>query len=88
MEGLAREAVTAAMKSTWRTVRRPPWMCRRPRWRPLSRAIGATPTSAAISFRFRAPSSGSSAMSVAARIGPTPRTLCSRSSRSRQRGLA
>lgn len=42
-----------------------------------SLAIGAMPTSAAISRRFRHPSSGTSAISVALATGPIPLADCS-----------
>ena len=58
-----------------------------PRRVPLSRFNGATPTRAAIFFRFSGPSSGSSASIVRAVTGPIPGTERSRSSCSRQAGL-
>src|SRR6266567_3331051 len=88
MTGFHRVAVAAAMKSTARTDARPPQIVRRPRSVPLSRASGATPTSAAISFRLKRPSSGNSARSVRLVIGPIPGTLCNRSSWARHKGLA
>ncbi|PYF09243.1 transposase [Rhodobacter viridis] len=45
---------------------------------PLSCAMGARPANAAMRLRHRPPSSGSSAISVAATMGPTPGTLCMR----------
>jgi hypothetical protein len=67
---------------------RPPQLMRRPRKRPLSQLSGATPTRAAICWRFRRPSSGSSAISVVARTGPMPGPLRSSSSSARQVGRA
>ena len=50
-----------------------------PIWRPELRSNGATPTSEATWRRVRDPSSGSRAIRVAARTGPTAGTLRSRS---------
>ena len=72
------------MYSAARTVALPPQQLRLPRRVPLSRLRGATPTKAAICWRVRAPVSGSSAKRVRERTGPTPGTLCSRLSVSRQ----
>jgi len=80
MTGLCFRAVRAAMYITERTFRRPPQVERRPRMVPLSLANGATPTSEAISWRLSLPSSGSSEMSVAATVLPTPGVLMSSSS--------
>ena len=49
-----------------------PQTARLPRRVPLSRLNGATPISAAISWRFKTPNSGTSATSVRERMGPTP----------------
>jgi len=51
---------------------RPPQMHRLPRYFPLSRLKGATPTKAAIRFRLSAPSSGNPATRVAENTKPTP----------------
>lgn len=67
-----------------RTVARPPCTKRRPRSVPESRLSRATPTSFAISRRESWPSSGKSASRVRESTGPTPGTLRSNSSRSRQ----
>ena len=64
MSGLQRMAVMVAMYKTARTSARPPQMKRLPRNVPLSRANGASPTSAAICRRSNAPSSGHLASSV------------------------
>src|SRR4051794_3118951 len=57
-------AVNTAMYSTLRTEVLPPAMALRPRIRPESRLIGATPTRAASWWRPMVPSSGSSARRV------------------------
>src|SRR5205823_1261879 len=77
MRGLQRQAASAAMYSGLRTEARPPRMARLPRSVPESRLNGAKPTRAAICWRLSLPSSGSSAMSVAAVASPTPGTLLS-----------
>ena len=87
MTGFHRAALTVAMKRAFRTVVRPPMIMRRPRIAPLSRLMGATPTKAAMRRRSSKPSSGSSAISVRAVIGPMPGTEASRSSVSRQTGM-
>src|SRR5215212_9502985 len=51
-------AVSAAMYSTFRTAVLPPAMVLRPRMRPESRLIGATPTRAASWWRPMVPTSG------------------------------
>src|SRR5579883_1549319 len=71
-----------------RTPARPPAIARAPDHRPLSRATGATPTRAAIRFRDRVPSSGSSVSRVRLTTRPTPGAPRSRSSLARQTGLA
>ena len=88
MRGLRRIAVRVAMNRTRRTEPRPPRIMRRPRSVPLSRLNGARPTRAAMRRRSNRPSSGSSAISVKAVIGPTPGTEVSRFSVSRQAGVA
>src|SRR5438552_1188655 len=80
-------AATVAMYSTARTAARPPQQVRAPRRVPLSRFSGATPTKAAICLRSSVPNSGRSASRVRLNTGPTPGTLCSRSSWARHRGL-
>ena len=65
----------------------PPHTERLPFIVPLSRLRGATPTREAICLRLRRPSSGNCASRVAANTGPTPGTLRSRFSLSRQIGL-
>ena len=86
--GLRRLPTRAAMYKAARTVARPPQIVRLPRMVPLSRLIGARPTNAATCLRSRVPSSGRSASSVTLTTGPMPGTLRSRSSCSRQSGLA
>src|SRR5690242_3831888 len=68
------------MYSAARPTTRPPRMARSPRRGPLALLQGATPASAAICWRFRRPSSGISASSVAAVTRPTPGTVRSRAS--------
>jgi hypothetical protein len=68
------EATDAVSKSALCTEARPPKTMRLPCILPLSRAKGATPTSAAISLRLSLPSSGRSAMSVCETTGATPGT--------------
>ena len=53
----------------------------------ISRLKGATPANAAIVRRSSRPNSGSSASNVRAVVGPTPGTVRSRSSCTRQSGL-
>lgn len=60
------------------TIGRPPPMDRGPERRPLSRAMGARPASAAMLRRSIWPSSGNVAMRVAATTGPTPGAACER----------
>src|SRR3954469_2215628 len=67
-------AVSAAMYSTLRTEVLPPAMVLRPRIRPESRLIGATPTRAASWWRPMVPNSGSSARRVRAVTSPMPGT--------------
>ena len=69
-------------------MRRPPHTMRLLRSVPLSRFSGATPRSAALCFRLKVPNSGRSTISVRASPGPTPGTVRSRSSFSRQMGLS
>src|SRR6202050_5597758 len=71
--GLYRLATRAAMERPARTTARPPQVVRRPRQRPLSRLSGATPASAAISWRLSCPNSGRCAISIRARCGADPR---------------
>jgi hypothetical protein len=78
-------AHTVAMYRVALTPERPPQVVRTPRKVPESRFMGATPTRAARLLRSRLPSSGSSASKVTERTGPTPGTLWSNSSFSRQR---
>ena len=73
--GLYLVATKAAMYRAARTCLRPPHTVRFPLRAPLSRLKGATPTSAAISPRFNAPSSGRSDKRVMDRTGPTPGVL-------------
>ena len=87
MTELKRVATRVAMYRAARTDALPPQTERLPRKAPLSRLMGATPTSAAICLRSRAPNSGSSAKSVTVRLGPTPGTLRNRSSCARHNGL-
>lgn len=68
--GLYRRALWVAMYRAWRTAARPPQMERSPLRLPLSWLNGATPTSAAICLRPSVPSSGSSAIRVAALTSP------------------
>src|SRR4051812_37665320 len=77
-------AVSAAMYSTLRTEVLPPAMALRPRIRPESRLIGATPTRAASWWRPMVPSSGSSAKRVRAVTSPIPGTDFRSASASRQ----
>src|ERR1700694_4480583 len=56
--GFRREATRAAMYNTALMCALPPQTERLPRSLPLSQLSGATPTRAAISFRFSRPSSG------------------------------
>ena len=65
----------------------PPHVERLPLNCPLSLLKGATPTRAAISLRFRRPSSGNSAMITLDNTSPTPGTLVSRSSSALHTGL-
>ena len=65
---------------------RPPHTLRFPLMVPLSRLKGATPTRAAISARFKVPSSGRSDKRVMDRTGPTPGVLRSSWSLSLQMG--
>src|SRR3954470_6611683 len=85
---LPRAAATAAMYRQARKAARPAQIVRRPRILPLSRLNGATPTRAAACRRVREPSSGSSASSVRALIGPTPGTERSSASLARQTALS
>ena len=64
----------------------PPHMERLPRYLPLSRFIGATPTRAATWPRFKLPSSGRWVSRMEESTGPTPGTLRSKSSWARHRG--
>ena len=80
-------AQVALIYKTERIAARPPQIIRFPRNKPLSRFKGATPTSAAISLRFRVPSSGRLDKSVMESTGPTPGALRKISSFSRQTGL-
>ena len=66
---------------------RPPQTERLPRYGPLSRLMGATPTRLAICVRFSLPNSGRYASSVRDTCGSTPDTLRNRSSFSRKAGL-
>jgi hypothetical protein len=77
---------SVAMERAARTGARPPHTRRRPRRGPLSRASGATPTSAAIGVRVRVPSSWRSASPGRLRTGPTPGVVRSRVAVARQRG--
>jgi hypothetical protein len=86
-DGIATIALKVAMYSPARTAVRPPAIIRRPRNSPLSRFMGATPTSAAILWRLSRPRSGNSARIVDAVTGPMPGADRSRSSVSRQSGL-
>src|SRR3954471_22676903 len=79
-------AVSAAMYSTLRTEVLPPAMVLRPRIRPESRLIGATPTRAASWWRPMLPNSGSSARRVRAVTSPIPGTDFRSASASRQAG--
>jgi hypothetical protein len=74
MAGFPRAALTVAMNRAFRMEVRPPMIMRRPRMAPLSRLMGATPTKAPTRRRSSSPSSGSSAISVRAVIGPMPGT--------------
>ncbi len=74
MVSLNRRPATTDMHNTDRRWARPPQMRLRPCDLPLSLLKGATPTRAAICLRFRLPSSGSSAMRLLMRTGPTPGT--------------
>ncbi len=86
MMGLCCVATSVAMERAARTGARPPHTRRRPRRVPLSRASGATPTSAAIGVRVRVPSSWRSASPGRLRTGPTPGVVRSRVAVARQRG--
>ena len=57
------------------TAARPPRMDRLPRFRPLSRDQGASPTSEVKALRSRWPNSGRKATGMAAVREPTPGTL-------------
>ena len=70
--GSQRTADRAAIYSALRTRARPPTILRRPRKRPLSRAIGARPTRAATCRPLSCPNSGSSASKAQEVLGPTP----------------
>ena len=87
MTGLKRVATKVAMYKAERTGALPPETERLPRNRPLSRLWGATPTSEAISLRFKRPSSGRWTSSTLDATGPTPGTLRSRSSVACHTGL-
>lgn len=78
--GLKRAATIAPMNRTRRTLDRPPPMKLLPRHWPDCRVHGARPARAAICRRSSDPSSGSSAISVRAIVGPIPGTEASRSS--------
>ena len=84
---IERMAQVALIYKTERIAARPPQIIRFPRNKPLSRFKGATPTSAAISLRFRVPSSGRLDKSVMESTGPTPGALLKILSFSRQTGL-
>ena len=68
-------ATNVLMYSAPRTTARPPQVVRRPRKVPLSRFKGATPTNAAIWWRVKLLSSGSSAISVRLRTAHARQTL-------------
>ena len=72
---------------TERMLARPPQIFRFPRNKPLSRFKGATPTRAAICFRFKVPNSGRLDKSVIESTGPTPGVLRRISFFSRHTGL-
>jgi len=74
------------MYSAARMAGRPPHIDRVPRYAPLSRLSGATPTNAATSPRFRRPNSGRCVSSIDESTGPTPGTVRSRSSWARHMG--
>ncbi len=69
-----------------RMVGLPPQTDRLPRYAPLSRLSGATPTRAATWPRFRLPNSGRFVSNIEESTGPTPGTLCISSSRARHMG--
>jgi len=74
------------MYKTARPAGLPPQMVRLPRHAPLSRFNGATPTRAATWPRFRLPNSGKCVSNIEDSTGPTPGTLCTRSSLARHMG--
>ena len=87
MTGLNLIALRVPIYNVALTCDLPPQMVLLPLCFPLSRLKGATPTSAAISFRFSVPSSGRAAIRVQEMTGPMPGVLVRIVSFSFQRGL-
>ena len=86
MTALYLEAERVAMYKAARMEGLPPQTDRLPRYAPLSRLSGATPTRAATWPRFRLPNSGRCASNIEESTGPTPGTLRTSSSRARHMG--